>query len=319
MEKRVSLHLAYLQHIKNPKAAAMKTIGIQTPCSEDWTKMTPSEKGAFCSKCAKHVHDFSNKSVQEIKTTLLELSEQSVCARMTTRQEDALNAEFKTWLSQKRRNPQQLFIAALLIVFGLTLFSCEDERDQRKIESVQQIAYNIAADQTSQLEPATVQEQIIVPLAPPEIVELKENYIMGAYEMPDVQSPPPEPPVKVVREEILGGMGYVDYLTFLEETTATTDVETDENGIPYPTEFKALAFPNPAAESTTLEIQAPEKDRMDIRLYDTGGRFIREIHSGKISRGTFRQLIDLNDLDSGLYLIIIQSKAFKETVRVVKN
>jgi hypothetical protein len=299
----------------------MKKIGIETPCSEDWTGMTPSEKGAFCQKCAKHVHDFSTKSVNEIKSTMLELSGESLCVRMTVRQERQLNSEFNAWIVQKKRNPQQLFIAALLIVFGLTLFSCEDERDQQKIESVQQIAYNIASDQTAKLEPIDKSETIIGFL-PPEVIEIAEqDYIMGAYERPFVQEAPPHPEivehVEVVREQILGGFGsYVDYVDFLEETTP---IEVDENGIPYPTEFKALAFPNPAVESTTLEIQAPEKERMQVNLYDTSGKFIREIHSGKIARGTFRQVIDLNELPSGLYLIIVQSKEFKETVRIVKN
>lgn len=294
----------------------MKNIGIEKPCSENWNKMTPTEKGAFCQKCAKQVHDFSNRSVNEIKQTLLELSGQSVCARMTTRQDEELNAEFKIWIAQKKRNPQQLFIAALLIVFGLTLFSCEDERDQKQIETVQQIAYHIATNETAKLEPIIINEEVIAVPTPPEIVEM--DYIMGAMPVEFVQALPPEE-VEVIEEPvILGGIGSsISYLTFLEETTTT--VELDENGVPYPTEFKALAFPNPAIESTTLEIQAPEKERMDINLYDTSGKLIREIHSGKIPRGTFRQLIDLNDLNSGLYLIIIQSKDFKETVRIVKN
>jgi len=296
----------------------MKKIGIETPCSEDWTGMTPSEKGAFCQKCAKHVHDFSTKSVNEIKSTMLELSGESLCVRMTVRQERQLNSEFNAWIAQKKRNPQQLFIAALLIVFGLTLFSCEDERDQQKIESVQQIAYNIASHQVDQMESTPVSDSVVsLPPSPVELIEW-ESYTMGAYEMPFIQSPPEiVEQVEVVREQILGGIGsVVDYVDFLEETTP---IEVDENGVPYPTEFKALAFPNPAVESTTLEIQAPEKERMQINMYDASGKFIREIHSGKIARGTFRQVIDLNELPSGLYLIIVQSKEFKETVRIVKN
>lgn len=294
----------------------MKKFGIETPCSEDWNGMTPSEKGAFCQKCAKHVHNFSNKSVHEIKSTLLELSGQSVCVRMTASQERELNAEFNLWLAHKKRNPQQLFIAALLIVFGLALFSCEDERDQRRIESVQQIAYNIASDQVDKMESAPVIDSVVSLPSPPEIA--LESYIMGAYEMPYVQAPQLPEPVEIIEPMILGGISStMSSREFLQETTP--EVELDENGIPYPTEFKAFAFPNPAIESTTLEIQAPEKERMDIRLFDSSGKFIREIHSGKMARGTFHQPIDLNDLNSGLYLIIIQSKEFKETVRVVKN
>lgn len=297
----------------------MKNIGIEKPCSENWNKMTPTEKGAFCQKCAKQVHDFSNQSLNEIKLTLLESKGESLCVRMTTRQEHELNSEFKTWLSQQRRNPQQLFITALLIVFGLTLFSCEDERIQEQIESVQQIAHTIAKQEVSNLQPSLAPEKPVAP-SPAEMIAV-EDYIMGAMPVEFVQEPEPIEEVEIVEPEyyILGGASSVTavYRDYLEQTS--TPVELDENGIPYPTEFKALAFPNPAIESTTLEIQAPEKERMDIRLYDSSGKFIREIHSGKISRGTFRQVIDLNDLTSGLYLVIIQSNEFKETVRIVKN
>ncbi len=295
----------------------MKNIGIEKPCSENWNKMTPTEKGAFCQKCAKQVHDFSNQSLNEIKLTLLESSGEALCVRMTSQQELELNSEFRAWLSHQKRNPQQLFITALLIVFGLALFSCEDERVQQQIESVQQIAHTIASKEVSNLQTTSIEAQTALPPPPIELIA-REDYIMGALPVEFVQEPQPIEEVETVEEYVLGGAAYTTvYLDFLEQTTTT--VETDENGIPYPTEFKALAFPNPAVENTTLEIQAPKKERMDIRLYDSSGKFIREIHSGKIPRGTFRQVIDLNELTNGLYLIIIQSNEFKETVRIVKN
>lgn len=296
----------------------MKNFGIEKPCSEDWNKMDHNEKGAFCKLCTKQVHDFSNKSANEIKLTLLELSGQSVCARMTVSQENELNTEFKVWLAQRKRNPQQLFIAALLIVFGLTLFSCEDERDQRQIESVQQIAHSIASNELTKLESTPLEDEVsLVPPVQEEFVY--ESYIMGAYPMPEIIQAPPIEEVEIVEPERLVLGGGSEIMSFHREFLEQTSVELDENGIPYPTEFKALAFPNPAIESTTLEIQAPNKERMNINLYDSSGKLIREIHSGKIARGTFRQFIDLNDLNSGLYLIIIQSKDFKETVRVAKQ
>ena len=41
-------------------------IQIPTPCSEDFSKMTPVEKGHFCNNCEKVVIDFSKMSDQEI-------------------------------------------------------------------------------------------------------------------------------------------------------------------------------------------------------------------------------------------------------------
>jgi hypothetical protein len=34
-------------------------ISIKEPCHEDWSKMTATEKGAFCQKCALEVIDFT--------------------------------------------------------------------------------------------------------------------------------------------------------------------------------------------------------------------------------------------------------------------
>lgn len=285
--------------------------------------MTPTEKGAFCQKCAKQVYDFTKRSTTEIMHTLLELKGQEICGRMTITQERVLNHEFEEWIKENKTNFQRLFVTALLIVFGLSLFSCEDERDQRKISDMQTaLSRAIEVNQVpKEFIPAETKPDFI----PPVIASIE---IISADPAPDIYD------VVSIEEEIeeVEIIGHEDlqefvtsgvmvthrvYYDYLEETVP--EVELDENGIPYPTAFKALAFPNPAAENTTLEIQAPQKERMEINLYDASGRFIREIHSGKIVRGTFRQLIDLNDLTSGLYLIIIQSKDLKETIRIMKN
>nr|WP_294862325.1 T9SS type A sorting domain-containing protein [uncultured Fluviicola sp.] len=298
----------------------MKNVGIQHACSEDWSKMTPTEKGAFCQKCAKQVYDFTNRSTIEIKQTLLELKGQEICGRMTLGQERALNTEFEHWMEENKTNFQRLFITALLIVFGLALFSCEDERDQQKITETQTALARIIEEKETPKEETPVKAVEFV--APPEVVELAAPEPI--YEVIEVVTEEEIPLDDVIitgyeHGYVTSGVMIADrsYYNYLTETTPT--VETDENGVSYPTEFKALAFPNPAVESTTLEIQAPQKERMEINLYDTGGKLIREVYSGKISRGTFQQSIDLNDLTPGLYLVIIQSKNFKETVRVVKN
>ncbi|WP_430406849.1 T9SS type A sorting domain-containing protein [Fluviicola sp.] len=300
----------------------MKNVGIQHACSEDWNKMTPTEKGAFCQKCAKQVYDFTNKSTNEIKFTLLELRDQEICGRMTLDQERILNAEFEHWIQENKTNFQRLFLTALVIVFGLTLFSCEDERDQRKISDAQTALARIIEEKEAPKE-ETPTKRVEYAVAPPEIVELEEPIYEVIEEVTEkeillddvvITAPYGYEGGYVTSGIMIHDRSYYNYLT---ETTPT--IETDENGVPYPTEFKALAFPNPAVESTTLEIQAPHKERMEINLYDMSGKLIREVYSGKISRGTFQQFIDLNDLTPGLYLVIIQSKDFKETVRVVKN
>jgi hypothetical protein len=41
-------------------------IEIPKPCKENWSEMSPTEKGVFCSHCKKEVIDFKNFSNSEL-------------------------------------------------------------------------------------------------------------------------------------------------------------------------------------------------------------------------------------------------------------
>jgi len=66
-------------------------ISINKPCHEDWSKMTPNEKGAFCMVCTKDVVDFSKKSLEEIKSYFSQPREGKVCGKFDNDQLLALN------------------------------------------------------------------------------------------------------------------------------------------------------------------------------------------------------------------------------------
>jgi len=95
-------------------------------------------------------------------------------------------------------------------------------------------------------------------------------------------------------------------------------IELDANGNPIPTFFSAIAYPNPAIESSTLKLGIPNAIDANIQLFSNQGQFVQAIFNGKIERGTFQQSIDFEGLEPGTYLVVIQSKTFKEMVRVVK-
>lgn len=46
--------------------SAQKSLVIAQPCHENWGKMTPTEKGRFCSSCTKEVVDFRTKKKEDI-------------------------------------------------------------------------------------------------------------------------------------------------------------------------------------------------------------------------------------------------------------
>ncbi|MDH4472025.1 MAG: T9SS type A sorting domain-containing protein [Fluviicola sp.] len=302
----------------------MKHIGIQTPCSEDRGNMTPNEKGSFCHKCAKQVHDFTNKSTGEIKQIFRDMMGQEICGRMTSDQEIALNAEFEAWKFQSKQGFQRAMVFSLVVVFGLTLFSCSNEQDRQQIKQIQAVALNamnVSAGETpdsKSIEQQTLHEN--------EVLQLKK--IRGKYEaylepdcIYDIEYAIPEEQQIIYQTQIDGGIGssmeYRDYLR-ATDIKVIDEQELDELRQIIPTEFAATAYPNPTANVTTFELNVPNKTRFDVGLYDMNGKLIQKVCDGKINRGTYTQDLDLTNLNPGIYLLIISSEDYKETIRISK-
>ena len=104
----------------------MKKIVMPEPCSEDWSKMTPTEKGAFCQKCAIDVYDFTGKSNEEIRETLTLKIGKKTCGHLTKGQMATINSDYHLWETQSVPTFRSKFLYACLMVFGMGLFSgCE--------------------------------------------------------------------------------------------------------------------------------------------------------------------------------------------------
>lgn len=112
-------------------------VSIPKPCHEDWSKMTPKEKGRFCGSCSKTVIDFTKKSKEEIQQYLSENFEKRVCGHFNKRQLDTITIEIPSTTFEQQLSFQKLFILALLFVMGTTLFSCQySDGKKQKIEDV---------------------------------------------------------------------------------------------------------------------------------------------------------------------------------------
>ncbi len=98
-------------------------ISIPKPCHEDWNKMTPDEKGAFCKVCSKSVHDFTKKSAEEIKTVLIEemSAGKKVCGRFNEDQVETPPKNLDAWSLNFQKVKK--FAMALFLVFGGYLFN----------------------------------------------------------------------------------------------------------------------------------------------------------------------------------------------------
>lgn len=112
-------------------------VSIPKPCHEDWSGMTPKEKGRFCQSCSKTVVDFTQKSQEEIEQYLSEYFGQRVCGRLRREQLDTITLEIPTTTFHQTLSYQKLFLLALLFVMGTTLFSCQNSNGKKqKIEDV---------------------------------------------------------------------------------------------------------------------------------------------------------------------------------------
>ncbi len=107
----------------------MKTfaISIPKPCHEDWNKMTPDAKGAFCASCQKSVYDFSKKTDEEIIEVFEKEEKGKVCGRFTPAQ---LSRPVISFGNPTLTSRLAIFAYALLMVFGAALFNGADAYGQ---------------------------------------------------------------------------------------------------------------------------------------------------------------------------------------------
>ena len=121
----------------------MKTnfsISIPKPCHEDWSKMSPNEKGRFCQSCSKSVIDFTEMPQQSIEEYLNNNGDKRICGRFKVSQLDQIRIEIPQHIFQKRMSFHKFFLLALLIAMGTSLLSCSDENgNTKKIDAVEVI------------------------------------------------------------------------------------------------------------------------------------------------------------------------------------
>ena len=299
----------------------MKNVRIDQPCSENWNQMLPTEKGAFCQQCAAEVIDFTSKSNAEIKEILSGLIGKPVCSRMKVSQIETLHAEVETWHRSSSHQFQSTLLLSLVLVFGLSLFSCSTQKEKETILKMQETVSEVVHIQA--MPAAEVQDKSVLfpqqdfPVAVPVAEDFPQIYHQVQKSAPGSGS------TKLNLDDfetvIMGGFGWSPrFENFLVEDTAVALTEYDENGIEIPKVFLSKAYPNPASVDTKLEIGLPEDDFMEINLYDMNGRLIQPVFSGNLKRGTHAYQVDVVELPAGTYLFSIRGRLYSEAVRVLK-
>jgi hypothetical protein len=301
---------------------------IPEPCHEDFSKMTPTERGAFCSKCQIDTFDFRDLSNMEINQILLKHKNDHLCGQFTNAQLNSLNKEFEIWKNQQTKTFRSKFMLALLLVFGLSLFSCEEE-ESKVILGLQSIALsqspttknyvNDEVEETLDLFDYVNEVESEVVDTPLETCEEKTIEVVGTESIIEDDRMMQTAGIPAYMEGINGGMSVnVNYLNYLE---AVVDTGAEESILPDPVEidpilFEAKAFPNPTRDRATLELEIHEEGQFDIQLFNFSGQMLEAVHSGELLSGRQRFDLELSHLPSGTYLVRVISGSQVETIKV---
>ncbi|MBI3510059.1 MAG: hypothetical protein HY064_05310 [Bacteroidetes bacterium] len=95
-------------------------LSIPKPCHEDWGQMSPEERGRHCSVCCKVVVDFTLMPTEKVVDYISERKDQKICGRFRSDQVSVPEFPEK---NKSYTGRIKLFLAALVFVFGATLFN----------------------------------------------------------------------------------------------------------------------------------------------------------------------------------------------------
>jgi len=93
---------------------------------------------------------------------------------------------------------------------------------------------------------------------------------------------------------------HLDRLAIIYGITAQDVI--DEPGS-YPGQFSMASYPSPTNGAVTLLLNLPQQMKGGLRLYNSLGREVRQLHQGIFPAGKLRIPIDARDLPSGSYFV----------------
>lgn len=230
----------------------------------------------------------------------------------------------------------QAFLAALLIVFGTTLFSCKTPGN----EVVSGIQLSSAG-----LEPSTEiadssQSRMMLggflaePPAPVKELErpLGETIVTGdshKFQTGKVVVELPQVTVceEVIREEVTMISGGVNFLEYVEESEPV--VPDSDPGVPEIETVKeaqeilvrqAVIYPNPAHDKVGIKLNLESEENVEARLIDMDGKLIRVVAAGtRMQAGENVLEFDASGLPRGIYLLQLCVGLHEETKRLILN
>ncbi|WP_426486512.1 energy transducer TonB [Flavobacterium sp. 2] len=113
-------------------------IAIPEPCHENWDEMTPKDNGRFCMNCSKTVVDFTSMLPEEVQHYFIQNQNNKICGRFKNSQLKTITIQIPSRVLYSQTNYHKMFLLALFIAMGTTLFSCADkDGNKNKIDNIE--------------------------------------------------------------------------------------------------------------------------------------------------------------------------------------
>ena len=119
---------------------------IETPCNEDWTKMSPNKEGRHCGLCDKTVVDFTVMSQEDIANYVTHYSKAQICGRILVpkKKEPAiqikLNQLYKNIERQIGFKPLRIsllgFLSLIMLISGCAENHKADDVNQQQVRHI---------------------------------------------------------------------------------------------------------------------------------------------------------------------------------------
>ena len=301
-------------------------INIPNPCQENFDKMTPTERGAFCEKCSTDTFDFRDLSTTEINQIIIKNKGQHICGRFNQSQLDELNAGFLNWKNQTDKTFQSKFLLACIMVFGLTLFSCNNEetpiiQEMNRIEMVKHTnAEQNFINKDLEIENVDLLDYIDEEIQVPDIIGCEINHLGGDIVVDQEYEEYVE--YSNIETHVAGMMAFESsYMNYAEINTPDSSQKESilsQQVLVDPRIFEATAYPNPTQSQSTIALDIDQEGQFEIRMYNLNGQLVQNIHSGILLEGRQQFEVNMNDLNSGMYIVKIISQGQDETLKIQK-
>lgn len=133
---------------------------------------------------------------------------------------------------------------------------------------------------------------------------------------------PNDPPQYVWWGESTLDEMYLCYLQFVlyqnGDENISLAVEDSNTNLIYPVHQLFPSYPNPTNDRFTIGYSLGNPDKVDLVLYDSNGRLVKQILSGaNRPQGRFKETINVNDLAPGIYIYQMRTKGFQQSSQLI--